>query len=284
TGMPPSAAIASVEIEMANDLKATAGWKPNIFLFVIDSLRKDYLSPYNDAVDFTPGIQSFARESVVMQNAFTRYGGTALAEPSIWIGGMLPHRRYGMNIYSMNALQKLIDTEAYEKFVNVDRVLRFVLRSAVSTVELDKGLLRGEVENRSDYLADFSTTLRELQGKLDMRGDVSQPIFAYAQPKNLHILVCYEADVPPGEEYPGFYAPYAARVRRVDASFGRFIEYLKARGLYNDSVVILTSDHGDALGEGGGRWGHSNWVFPEIIRVPLIIHLPSRLAKAFHCD
>src|SRR5262249_11092534 len=194
------------------------------------------------------------------------------------------HRRYGMNIYSMNALQKLIDTEAYEKFVSVDRVLRFVLRSAVSTVELDKGLLRGEVENRSDYLADFSTTLRELQGKLDMRGDVSQPIFAYAQPKNLHILVCYEADVPPGEEYPGFYAPYAARVRRVDASFGRFIEYLKARGLYNDSVVILTSDHGDALGEGGGRWGHSNWVFPEIIRVPLIIHLPSRLAKAFTCD
>jgi hypothetical protein len=55
--------------------------RPYIFLFVVDSLRPDYLSPYNKAVNFTPSIEAFAAESVVFPRALTRYAGTALAEP-----------------------------------------------------------------------------------------------------------------------------------------------------------------------------------------------------------
>lgn len=72
---------------------------------------------------------------------------------------------------------------------------------------------------------------------------------------------------------PGFDGFYATQVERIDQCFGEFLSQLKKRGLYDDSIVILTSDHGDDLGE-GGRWGHGYYLFPELIRIPLIIHVP----------
>ena len=57
--------------------------KPLVFLFVIDSLRPDYLGSYNPDVRFTPRLDAFAAESVVFRNAFTRYGGTGMSVPAI---------------------------------------------------------------------------------------------------------------------------------------------------------------------------------------------------------
>jgi hypothetical protein len=68
-----------------------SGPRPYVFMFVIDGLRRDYLSPYNEAVTFTPSFGDWARDALVFQNAFTKYGGTWLAMPSIWTG--MPVRR-----------------------------------------------------------------------------------------------------------------------------------------------------------------------------------------------
>jgi hypothetical protein len=282
--MSPSTHATLANVSFTDELKATQGAKPNIFIFVIDSLRRDYLSTYNSAVDFTPSIASFARESVVIENAFTRYSGTALAEPSIWIGGMLLHAHAnGQVLYEMNALQKLVEAEGYQSFISIDRILTPMVRPSSSIVQLDKELGVGDRVDRRDYImAEFSRTVKELETRLDERADRSRPVFAYSQPQNLHLLMTYKKDVPAGEEYaPAFYAPYASRLKRVDACFGEFLDYLKAQGMYDNSIVILTSDHGDEHGE-GGRWGHAYWLFPDIIRIPLIIHLPSELRNKFH--
>src|SRR4029079_1968218 len=68
--------------------------RPLIFVFVLDSLRSDYVSAYNPAVAFTPRIQEFASESTVFRNAFTRYGGTGLSMPAIWAGSAIAHKQY----------------------------------------------------------------------------------------------------------------------------------------------------------------------------------------------
>lgn len=73
--------------------------------------------------------------------------------------------------------------------------------------------------------------------------------------------------------YPGFYAPYASRLERIDRCFGVFISDLKAQGMCDDSVILLTSDHGDSLGE-NGAWGHQFFLYPEDIRIPLMLSLP----------
>jgi arylsulfatase A-like enzyme len=67
-------------------------------------------------------------------------------------------------------------------------------------------------------------------------------------------------------------------VHWVDARLGEFFSYLKQRGMYDNSIIIVTSDHGDATGE-FGRMSHSTSIWPEIMRVPLIIHLPSKMRE-----
>jgi arylsulfatase A-like enzyme len=67
-------------------------------------------------------------------------------------------------------------------------------------------------------------------------------------------------------------------VHRIDGCFGAFVDDLKRRGLYDSSIVVVTADHGDSLGE-AGRWGHAYTVFPEILRVPFIARLPKPLLE-----
>jgi membrane-anchored protein YejM (alkaline phosphatase superfamily) len=48
-------------------------------------------------------------------------------------------------------------------------------------------------------------------------------------------------------------------------------------------MIILTSDHGDSLGE-EGRWGHAYTIFPEVLRIPLLVHLPGALSHRVKYD
>jgi len=212
-----------------------------------------------------------------MKNAFTRYGGTVLAEPSIWTGTLQLHKQYIEPYYPMNSLQRLIEGEGYESFVTIDPVVRIITKPASDFVELDKDNLWFEY--------DFCRTLAELRNKIGERQTGARPMFVYTEPQNVHRVVLKDKGepVPSGEHYPGFYAPYAAQVKYMDRCFGEFIAFLKSNGLYDNSIVILTSDHGDSLGE-SGRWGHSYWMFPEILRVPLMIHLPVGMQRGLSSD
>ena len=267
TNIPRSVLTEPVEVNLVRDLRASPGPKPNIFLFVIDSLRRDYLSPYNAAVNFTPSIEAFARDSVVVQNAFTHYAGTGLSEPSIWAGAMQLHKQYVTPFYPMDSLQKLLDVEGYRQFITEDDILSTILKPSPLITPLDAG--------RPTMRCEFCRTLAELQSRISSTNLQERPIFAYTQPQNIHISVINreERTESAGQPYSGFEADYAARIRSMDQCFGNFIQFLKERGIYDNSVVILTSDHGDALGE-EGRWGHAYNVVPEVVRVPLIVHLP----------
>ena len=78
--------------------------------------------------------------------------------------------------------------------------------------------------------------------------------------------------------------PYASRLRRIDGCFPyNFVQALKTKGIYDNSIVVLTADHGDSLGE-QGRWGHAYTIFPEIMRVPLIIHLPKGWSEKYQSN
>lgn len=276
TNIAASVHIEPVSVELTQALARSSEPVPNIFIFTIDSLRRDYVSPYNPQVPFTPSVGAFARDSTMFENAFTRYGGTGLSEPAIWAGAMLLHKQYITPFAPMNSLEKLITAEQYQSFLSRDAILDALLTRATGAVELDPP--------GATMALDFPHTLERLEQAIDRRTGV-QPIFAYTQPQNLHISVIQRegTSVPPGEVYPGFYAPYASRVKRIDTAFGQFIDFLKARGIYDRSIIILTADHGDSLGE-EGRWGHAYTLFPEIVRIPLIVHLPESLRAKVAAD
>lgn len=65
---------------------------------------------------------------------------------------------------------------------------------------------------------------------------------------------------------------YFAAVAGLDEQFGRLISYLKESGMYDDSVIVLSGDHGDMMGS-QGLYGKNVW-YEESLRIPLVIHDP----------
>lgn len=66
---------------------------------------------------------------------------------------------------------------------------------------------------------------------------------------------------------------YDAETHFTDRELGRLLDELRSRDLYEDTLVIVTSDHGEAFGEHGG-FGHYKALYEELVRVPLIVRVP----------
>jgi hypothetical protein len=278
TNIPRTTHVTPSEINLVAHLNPATGRKPNIFVFVIDSLRRDYASPYNPAVTFTPALEALSKNSIVFQNAFTRYGGTGLSEPSIWVGGMMLHQQYISPFAPLNSLQKLLDANHYAEWISKDNILQQIVPPSPGINELDANI------GAMHY--DLCQTLQELRQRLLSTTPSADPIFVYTQPQNIHVSVIDREgrSVPDGSRFPAqFDSAYASRVQRLDACLGEFLTSLKTSGIFDNSIIIVTSDHGDSLGE-HGRWGHAYTLFPEIVRIPLIVHLPSWMLDTVKYD
>ena len=270
TNIGRSIAVSPVPVPLAPLAGPPAAIRPHVFVFVIDSLRRDYLSPYNGKVAFTPAVQRFAGESTVFERAFTRYGATGLSVPSMWVGGMLLHKQYVTPFAPMNALHALLTHQRYARLMSMDNIVEVIMPRDASLSELDRG--RGVGEFR------MCSSLDDVRGRLDAIAQSRTPIFVWSLPQDVHVAVLTREGnaAIDGGHYDGFFAPYASRVRKLDQCFGAFVDDLKARNLYDESVIVLTSDHGDSLGE-KGRWGHAYTLYPEVVQVPLIVHMPKAI-------
>jgi hypothetical protein len=279
TNIPAYISIEPVDIKLVDPLTAAPDAKPNIFVIVVDSLRRDYVSPYNSAVQFTPHIGDFAGENVVMKNAFTRYGGTSLSEAAIWSGTLMLHKQFVQPFHPMNNLEKLLQVNHYDRYVSIDPILKPLIEQSKDVHRLDAGV---------SYWADqdFCRTSVEAEQKIDQRPDKSRPIFLYTQPQNVHLVALVHARsvrLPQPGRYPGFQPSAANELLRFDNCFGQFIAYLKSRGLYDNSIVVLTADHGEAYGE-YGHISHAYGLYPSTLRIPLMIHLPKAMRNRYYYD
>ena len=68
---------------------------------------------------------------------------------------------------------------------------------------------------------------------------------------------------------------YYGLIEMIDDNFGRVMQALKDNGLYENTVVILTSDHGEALGD-HSMWGKGPYHYDGVIRVPFLVSWPGR--------
>ncbi len=269
---------AKTDLQLVDALAAAPGSRPNIFIFVIDSLRPDYLGAYNPGVDFTPNLDAFAHDSVTLRNVYTQYAGTSLSEPTIWAGAMLLHAHYIQPFAKVNSLEKLARADGYRMMVSYDEVLSELLSPSEDLVKLD-------TDKKLWNHFEACSTIQQAEAQLDA-GRSKQPLLFYAQPKNVHQFA--NNNMPPRTEKnwqmrPGFNNRIAYELHQVDDCLGKFFSYLKAHHLYDDSIIIVTSDHGDATGE-FGRTSHSLLIYPEIMRVPLLVHLPQKMRKAVVYD
>lgn len=92
------------------------------------------------------------------------------------------------------------------------------------------------------------------------------------EPLRVTIDLTFRVNLSP-EEWPEW---YAREVAFVDAELGRAIAALKQAGLWEDAVVVFTSDHGEGLGEHGLQQ-HIEQLYDSLLRVPLIVVAPGLL-------
>jgi hypothetical protein len=262
------------DVQLVTRLAAAPSPLPNIFVFVIDSMRPDYLGAYNPRVVYTPNLDALAHDSVVFHHAYSQYAGTSLSEPAIWSGAMLLHAHYLQPFSRLNSLDRMLHADHYRMLVSMDEVLSAILPRDDGIVKLDAdGKLWNEYE--------IGSTLQQARAALEAAHDPAQPVFFYAQPKNVHQFARNHVPSPTSQHWQGpagMNSRITYEVHWVDSRLGEFFSYLKQRGMYDDSIIIVTSDHGDATGE-FGRSSHSTSIWPEIMHVPLIIHLPQSLRQ-----
>jgi len=267
-------------VRLVDRMEPAAGERPNVFIFIIDSMRPDYLGAYNpEHVRYTPNLDALARDSFVFKNVWTHYSGTSMSEPAIWAGAQLLHTHFPQPFDEVNSLRTLADTDGYQLITSYDTVLRQLFSPSEDMIRLDT-----EKTLWNQYEA--CSTVEQLESTLNSRAGKSEPVFFYAQPMNVHQFARNDVPSPTSAHWQspvGLNSRITYEVHWVDSCLGGFFGYLKQRGMYDNSIIVIASDHGDATGE-FGRSSHSINVWPEVMRVPLIMHLPARLREGLVYD
>ncbi|MGH9674422.1 MAG: hypothetical protein ACRD44_14680 [Bryobacteraceae bacterium] len=178
TNLPVSFHVEPKPIRLASREPGSGTVRPHVFIIVVDCLRRDYLSPYNSAVTFTPEIDRFARESDVIGNAITRYVGTNLSVASLWAGSLVPHKHFVSPFAPLNSLEQLLERENYRTLVTWDGVMRGILAPSGRRQSLDLGVTSDKIR-LDKTIAQVQTVLRGPAGR--------DPWFLYTQPQNLHL-------------------------------------------------------------------------------------------------
>ncbi|HEX9982937.1 MAG TPA: sulfatase-like hydrolase/transferase [Thermoanaerobaculia bacterium] len=228
-----------------------------IFLISIDTLRSDRVTPA-----LAPRLTALAQESVTFTSAFSHVPQT-LPSHTTMLTGLLPQRnavRDNIGYALAPELETLPETLKRNGYTTGASVSSYVLRRATG---IDQGFdfFDDELEYRSsiDVTAERGgeRTVAALQRWLD--SVTSRRLFA--------LLHLYEPHAPYEK------GSYDAEVSHADAIVGAFLDDLKRRGLYDDALIVVTSDHGEGLGD-HGEDEHGIFVYREAIQVPLIVKLP----------
>ncbi len=87
-------------------------------------------------------------------------------------------------------------------------------------------------------------------------------------------LICFVEDLGlNSDEIAYLVALYDGEIEYTDSKIGEIISFLKDKGLYDDTMIIVTADHGEHFGE-HGLWSHVASLYREVLKVPLIIKYP----------
>ncbi len=273
--------------------------KPNVFIYTIDALRADVLEPYGYAKPTSPRIREFARDAMVFEHAYTNVSWTRASVATI-LTGLYPssHLTEGR----LNVLPGFLPTIQGELKRNGYSVFGFTTNGNISPdFNFKKDFDRYYHLRENSARIGIHVQSKELVDALGsfLNETFAQPGFVYihaTDPHEPHMAEPRFLQVPPGckindpkivrpgtrtfgakayteQDVTCVRALYDSEVRQSDFYFGKFLDLLKEKNLYDNSLIILTADHGEALFE-HGTFGHGQSLYQTELRVPLIIHFP----------
>jgi arylsulfatase A-like enzyme len=246
----------------------------HIILISIDTCRADHLSCYGYPRETTPNLDALAAQATRFENTFAPVPMTLPAHSSMLTGMIPPSHGVHHNIGYQLAPSGLTLAE-------ILRGRNFKTGAIISAFVLDKqfGLSQG-FDTYNDTFAESRMTRfgKERRGDeatrfaldwLDRSGDDKSFLF-------LHYYDLHEKYEPP-EPFASEFSddPYAGELSFVDHCIGQVIQKLKDMNRYDSTLLIITGDHGEMLGEHGEE-EHSYFVYQSAIHVPLIVKVPGQ--------
>jgi len=249
----------------------------SILLVTVDSLRPDHLSAYGYGRPTSPRLEAMAATSFLFTRAFSSAPTTRLAIPILHTGrfaGLIPWDRRS----SPYAMRPGVDTVAEI----LKRERGFVTAAFITHRYLGPrwGWSRG-FDLIDDRFALPDEELRTAATGAPLAEEVASWIEAHKDARFfawVHLLdphQKYLKHVDAGA--PDFGDTdadlYDSEVWYTDRAIGRLLDALEAAGIAESTMVVITADHGEALGE-HGRSAHGGNLYEEVARVPLILHAP----------
>lgn len=264
-----------------------------ILLYVIDTLRADHLHCYGYPGATSPCLDAFARDAVLFRNARAQASWTKPATATL-LTGLDPA------LHHANDFADLLDP-SISTLAERLRGLGYQTRAVVTNPFVSQAFGFDQGFETFHYLP-LGLSAQVTQKAVEGLG--SGPQFLY-----LHTLDPHSPYAPPPEFRPdsprrsmededllelgrqlqqGRLEPararerirevmsfYDAEIRSNDRSLGDLLAVLKERGLYDQSLIVVVSDHGEEFYEHGG-FGHISSLHRELLHIPLLIKFPGQ--------
>ncbi|MEM6705984.1 MAG: sulfatase-like hydrolase/transferase [Acidobacteriota bacterium] len=248
----------------------------NVLLLTVDTLRADRVSAYGSRVS-TPNLDRLAAEGVLFTSASTTVPFTLPAHTSIMTGLYPPSHGVRENVgYTVSDEHTMLaqrlrdlgrDTAGFVSAFVLDA--RWGIARGFDHYFDDFDLGGEQSPNLGAVQRPGSETIAAFDEWLDERSSSTSPFFAW-----VHLYDPHDPYTPPEpyrSQYPG--APYDAEVAYTDALVGELLDGIAERGLAGNTVIVMTSDHGEGLGEHGESF-HGLLIYDSTVRVPLIVRFP----------
>ncbi|HEY2930822.1 MAG TPA: sulfatase-like hydrolase/transferase [Acidobacteriota bacterium] len=254
---------------------------PNVVLITVDTLRPDHLGCYGYSAARTSAIDGLAAEGIRFRTVVAQVPLTLPSHCTILTGtypmlhGVRDNAGYRLPS-SFTTLAEIFRSRHYRTAAFVGS---YVLHSKF-------GLNQG-FEFYDDQIQGIASPggIRNLNQLERRAGEVMQraagwienarpPFFVWVHLYDPHDP--YDPPAPFNRDYAGH--PYDGEIAYADSEIARLIAALRRRNLYADTVMVLTSDHGESFGE-HGEFTHGYYIYDSTLLVPLIIK-PAEMMKA----
>lgn len=246
-----------------------------MFIVCVDTLRADRLPVYGYRKVETPALDALARDSIVFDNAISHVPLTLPSHVSLFTG-LLPFQ-HGVRDNLGYRLSR-----DHRTLATLLKGSGYATGAAISAIVLDHG---SGVGQGFDFYEDAveARDVAQAIGQVQRAGSETERLLEGwigglpSDARLLGFLHLYEPHTPyaPPEPFRSRYAsaPYDGEVAASDAIVGRFVDFLRGKNLYDRSLVVFLSDHGEGLGD-HGEDEHGIFLYREEVRVPLFVKLP----------
>jgi arylsulfatase A-like enzyme len=284
---------------------AVAGNRLNVLLITIDTLRADHLGAYGYGRPTSPRMDALARRGVVFDEAYTYWPKTRGSFVGIMTGRFAAQSGYGKThplLLDFNpTLAGVLEQAGYETVATVDNP------NVASSLGYARGFDRyRETWEETALATEMDRTRAITEDGVRFLGEArpERPFLLWLHYVNPHAP--YEPPAPwdtafvdasaprgpalppvegfhggvpkpwakPGKSLGWYVSQYDGEIAAVDAEVGRLVQALDASAVRDRTLVVLTSDHGESLGEHGYYFDHGENLFDPSVRIPLIVAGP----------